>query len=193
MEQWLESVYSDGSLAFVSCQTPQIGDMVTIRIRMYADAPVKHILLRTMPNGDEVLTEMYHSKTEHGLTWYEAKVKMNENRLTYQFYLVGADKVWFYTQRGITTYIPDETCNFTLLSDYVQPEWVKEAVFYQIFPERFCNGDESNDVQSGEYSQLGYPTIKMDSWSDTPLDYQQGRCLDFTAVTSRASDRRFPT
>lgn len=25
------------------------------------------------------------------------------------------------------------------------PEWVKEAVFYQIFPERFCNGDASND------------------------------------------------
>lgn len=25
------------------------------------------------------------------------------------------------------------------------PEWVKEAVFYQIFPDRFANGDRSND------------------------------------------------
>src|SRR5258708_4328301 len=27
----------------------------------------------------------------------------------------------------------------------VEPEWVQDAVFYQIFPERFCNGDASND------------------------------------------------
>ena len=25
------------------------------------------------------------------------------------------------------------------------PEWVADAVFYQIFPERFANGDRSND------------------------------------------------
>ncbi|MBI4757644.1 MAG: alpha-glycosidase, partial [Chloroflexi bacterium] len=25
------------------------------------------------------------------------------------------------------------------------PDWVKEAIFYQIFPERFYNGDPSND------------------------------------------------
>jgi cyclomaltodextrinase / maltogenic alpha-amylase / neopullulanase len=25
------------------------------------------------------------------------------------------------------------------------PSWAKEAIFYQIFPERFCNGDKSND------------------------------------------------
>lgn len=25
------------------------------------------------------------------------------------------------------------------------PDWVREAVFYQIFPDRFCNGDPSND------------------------------------------------
>jgi len=28
---------------------------------------------------------------------------------------------------------------------YSAPEWVADAVFYQIFPERFCNGDRSND------------------------------------------------
>lgn len=28
---------------------------------------------------------------------------------------------------------------------FTTPAWVKNAVFYQIFPERFCNGDASND------------------------------------------------
>lgn len=179
MEQWLESVYSDGTRAFVSEMTPNVNNKVTISIRLYADAPVKHILLRTMPNGDDVFTEMKRYKIEHGLAWYSATVKMNEKRLPYQFYLVCEDKIYFYTQRGISDYVPDESSSFVLLADYVQPEWVKEAVFYQIFPERFCNGDTSNDVESGEYKQLGHPTIKMANWDDVPLSYQDGRCLDF--------------
>lgn len=30
------------------------------------------------------------------------------------------------------------------------PDWVKDAVFYQIFPERFANGDPSNDPPNSE-------------------------------------------
>jgi len=29
--------------------------------------------------------------------------------------------------------------------EYKLPEWVKDAIFYEIFPERFANGDQSND------------------------------------------------
>ena len=179
MEQWLESVYSDGTAMFVSNPSPCLNEVVTIRIRMYADAPVKHVLLRTSPNGDEFIHEMHRSSQAHGLAWYEAAVRINENRVPYQFYLVCEDRIYYYTQRGITTYIPDQSHDFVLLADYVQPSWVKEAVFYQIFPERFCNGNPGNDVKSGEYSQLGHSTIQMESWEDVPLDYQQGRCLDF--------------
>lgn len=30
---------------------------------------------------------------------------------------------------------------------YKTPEWVKKTVWYQIFPERFANGDPSNDPE----------------------------------------------
>ncbi|MGD0061188.1 MAG: glycoside hydrolase family 13 protein [Verrucomicrobiia bacterium] len=30
------------------------------------------------------------------------------------------------------------------------PAWVRDAVFYQIFPDRFCNGDTSNDPPNAE-------------------------------------------
>ena len=150
MERWLESVYSDGSLEFVSNPRPQLFETVRVRIRMYADAPVKHVLLRTNPNGEERFAEMQIVKTEHGLKYYEADLKITEKRMPYQFYLVCEDVVYFYTQKEITTYVPDLTYDFVLLTDYEQPEWVKDAVFYQIFPDRFRNGEESNDVQNGD-------------------------------------------
>ena len=33
---------------------------------------------------------------------------------------------------------------------FATPAWVRDAVFYQIFPERFCNGDPSNDPLNTE-------------------------------------------
>ncbi|MBO5130065.1 MAG: alpha-glycosidase [Oscillospiraceae bacterium] len=179
MEQWLESVHSDGTEEFVSNPSPKLFEMVQVRIRMYEDAPVKHVLLRSNPNGEEHYEEMQVVKIEHGLKYYEAPLRISENRMPYQFYLVCEDVVYFYTQNGITTYVPDLTYDFVLLADYVQPEWVKDAVFYQIFPERFCNGDPSNDVRDGEYARDGHPTIRMKSWDDPCLTYQEGFCLDF--------------
>ena len=179
MNTWLESVHSDGTAEFVSNPAPKLAETVMIRIRMYEDAPVKHVLLRTIPNGAERFSEMRISKRERGLVYYEAEMTMSENRMQYQFYLVCEDVVYFYTQKEITTYIPDHTYDFVLLADYVQPSWVKNAVFYQIFPERFCNGDPTNDVQDGEYQQDGWPTIRMKSWEDKALTYEEGHCLDF--------------
>ena len=177
-EQWLESVYSDGSKYFVSNQEPKLGEKVSVRIRMYEDAPVKHVLVRTCPNGAEQFSEAKPVKTEHGLTYYEASFVMSEARMHYQFYIVCEDVIYYYNQKQITTYIPDTTYDFVLLADYHQPSWVKSAVFYQIFPERFCNGDPSNDVKDNEYQVDGHPTIHM-NWNEEPLQYEKGFCLDF--------------
>jgi cyclomaltodextrinase / maltogenic alpha-amylase / neopullulanase len=39
-------------------------------------------------------------------------------------------------------------------SSFVTPEWAKHAVWYQIFPERFRNGDPSNDPGDKDYERL---------------------------------------
>lgn len=179
MENWLLSVHSDGTEEFLSNLNPNLSETVKICIRFQKDSPVKNVLLLSFQNGEDNYTEMRYLKTEHGLDYYEAELKITENRIAYQFYLLCDDVIYYYTQNGITTYIPDHTYDFVLLANYKQPEWVKDSVFYQIFPERFYNGNEKNDVKPGEYSQNGYKTIKMQSWEDIPLDYEKGRCLDF--------------
>lgn len=45
------------------------------------------------------------------------------------------------------------------------PDWVTDAVFYQIFPERFRNGDPNNDPTR---ASLEFPENVSDSWTVTP-------------------------
>lgn len=192
MELWLESVHSDGTASFVSNPTPALFEDVTIRLRMYEDAPVKHVILRSMPNGMERLDDMHVAKRENGFVYYETTLNMNERRIQYHFYLVCEHAVYFYTQKEITTYLPDHTYDFVLLADYVQPQWVKDAVFYQIFPERFCNGDPSNDVRNGEYTQNGHPTIQMEKWDLPALRYDKAYCLDFFGGDLQGIQQKIP-
>lgn len=179
LEKWLESIHSDGTKTFVSNPLPKLGETVKVRICFFEHAPVKHVLLLSFPNGIDDFREMSVLKKEHGLVYYEAELKISEKRLQYQFYLVTEDTIYYYTQNGITTYIPDHSHDFVLVADYQKPEWVKDAVFYQIFTERFCNGNPENDVKTDEYAQNGFKTIKIENWESVPLDYEHGHCLDF--------------
>ena len=47
------------------------------------------------------------------------------------------------------------------------PEWAREAIWYQIFVERFRNGDSTNDPRP-EYMQGAYPGFVPDDWQITP-------------------------
>lgn len=192
MNHWLESVYSDGTELFVSNPAPKLGETVTVRLRVYADAPVEHVLLRSVPNGAEHLEEMQLAEVKNGLAYYEAPLRISENRMQYHFYLVCKDVVYFYNQKEITTYVPDHTYDFVLLADYVQPQWVKDAVFYQIFPERFCNGDPSNDVQDEEYWFDGFPAVHVQDWDLPAQPYPKTGCLDFYGGDLQGVTQKIP-
>ncbi len=47
------------------------------------------------------------------------------------------------------------------------PEWAKSAIWYQIFVERFRNGDPSNDPTPADMAG-GFPTYIPKSWTITP-------------------------
>ena len=53
------------------------------------------------------------------------------------------------------------------LSSATVPAWAADAVFYQIFPERFCNGDKSNDPTR---ESLESPDSVPQTWTDFALD-----------------------
>ncbi len=55
------------------------------------------------------------------------------------------------------------------------PEWVKGAIIYQIFPDRFRNGDSSNDPQTGEGWIYGLKP-KLNAWN-SPLCDPMSECL----------------
>ncbi len=74
-----------------------------------------------------------------GFELFEAEVPLPENATRYTF-LVNVDGEWASD--------PGEfTLDATQLSAFVTPDWAKHATWYQIMPDRFRNGDPSNDPE----------------------------------------------
>lgn len=176
---WLESVYSDGSVQFVQSAFPKKGEAVRVALRLFADVPVQEIFLRTRINGGEERISMTREEEKNGLVYYRASVVCKEDTLHYQFYIVTEDTIYYYNQAGIFDCMPDEAYDFRIVYGYRQPEWVKHAVFYQIFPERFCNGDPEISVKDGEYQFDGHDTIQVKDWNAIPEEFHKTKCLDF--------------
>ncbi len=179
MRDFTQSIYSDSTGAFVSSPSPKLGEKISIRLRFLHEEKVRDVLLWRLVNCAENYIQMKYEKSSGALDYYTAETTMNEPRLQYHFVIVTEDEVYFYIQAGVQSYVPDYQHDFVLLSDYVKPSWVDGAVFYQIFPERFCNGDPSNDVREGEYVYHGMEPIKMEDWSRAPLPGAKARGMDF--------------
>lgn len=179
INSWLESVYSDGSKYFVSNPTPRKGERFTITIRLYDDVPIKAVYIAAKMNGHLKTSKMKYAYTKRGLAYYEIDLKCFEMTFSYQFYICAQDGIYYYNQKGISTYELPEIYNFKILIDYEVPKWVKNAVFYQIFPDRFCIGDSANFVIDSEYQIDGFNTLHVKEWNSVPDIYEKTHCLDF--------------
>ncbi len=79
---------------------------------------------------------------------YGATVPWDRKRdLVYSFELVDGAKTFRYGANGLhtDTAVKPFTLSATTYKPFVVPSWVERSVFYQIFPDRFDNGDKSND------------------------------------------------
>lgn len=174
-----ESVYSDSGKYFVSNPNPKKGECVDFLLRVSKDEQPDHVFLRARQLGVEELYEMEICTQLDGLLYYKTSVKIRDNRFNYHFYLVKDSQIFYYTQFKITDTIPTEAEDFVLLCDYEAPSWVKDTVFYQIFPDRFYNGKPELNVKAGEYSYQGFETCPEENWDAPEKTWEEGHALNF--------------
>ncbi|MBX0329811.1 maltodextrin glucosidase [Oscillochloris sp. ZM17-4] len=167
MNTWLSSIHHDGSPAYVRAGGARLGAQAAIRIRADVDAPVEAVFLRTCPDGEQSLLPMAPAEAGAVCRWWQVDLPLRMLRTGYRFLLRTAAGVRWYNAAGVWGHYPTDANDFTILADYHAPLWLRDAVFYQIFPDRFADGDPSNNVRDGEYVYRGRPTVAR-PWGAPP-------------------------
>ncbi|MEZ4519092.1 MAG: alpha-amylase family glycosyl hydrolase [Chloroflexota bacterium] len=164
---WLDSVHHDGSERYVSNLTPRLGETITLQLRLDASAPVRRVVLRTFPDGEQALADMQRVAVAPPVQWWEIETRLTEPVTHYRFLIDTGVAIWHYSAAGLTLHVPTDATDFRILADYTAPEWVHSTVFYQIFPDRFANGDPSTDPRPDEYEFRGYHPRTF-KWEEPP-------------------------
>ena len=124
--------------------------------------------------GDPEAIPMEPAEKRGRLRYYRTSLKGVTSNLFY-YYEVKAEKTW-YLGRFCCTEDAAAVQPFAILPDLKVPEWAKGQIFYQIFPDRFCNGCPENDLKDGEYKYPGVgPVEQVKDWSASPAPLDVAR------------------
>lgn len=159
----MSAIFSDESKNFVSPIEPTDSEPVTIYIRTAKDN-VENVCMR-LRHQDYPMTI---SHSDELFDYFAVTLPCIKERIKYYFKIVKNDKLYYYNKRGLYPDF-DAHYNFTVIPNFKIADWAKSPVMYQIYVDRFYNGDPSNDVVNQEYSYLGYSSKKIDDWN-APLE-----------------------
>lgn len=115
---------------------------------------IQAVYLRHEPDNEEYLVEMQRVSKLGVLDGWQASFPLNKDReiTQYVFKVITEGATVWLDARGVQKRMPGSEYHFKYNQSHQPPEWVSEQIFYQIFPDRFCNGNPEISVRSGEYS-----------------------------------------
>ena len=122
-------------------------------VNIYQGDPFKSGILGGGESWDGDKVNIAFKKRLKNQIWWTTTVEPEYKRLKYYFELITDTEKWYYFEDG---FLSEEQMHLEGRSRQcfvmpwmnssdiaVTPAWVNDTVWYQIYPERFCNGDES--------------------------------------------------
>ena len=157
-----EALFCDGTGDYVIPAEPEINEKVVLRFRT-AHNDVDEVKLHA---GGQIYT-LWKMQTTGEFDFYEIEYQLGTEPFHYYFEIKKGTEICYFSRYGVT-YRAEEYYSFIIQPGFSTPEWAKGAVMYQIFVDRFYNGDPTNDVEDDEYIYIGAPCKKIKEWSQAP-------------------------
>ncbi len=110
---------------------------------------------------------MRRIKEDALFAYYQGEIPFDGCPMYYYFELVVGSLHIFYTKNGVKEVAEEEDGWYFVPVDQY-PSWAEGAVMYQIYVDRFYNGDLSNDVLTGEYAYEGAQVRRVEDWTTYP-------------------------
>ena len=158
------ALFCDGTSRYVNPSEPECNETITLRFRTAKNDAEKVCLVH-----DEIRCEMEKAETGEVFDYYEIKRQLKGKPFRYYFEIRSGEEVCYYNRCGVSERVVPEY-DYIVCPGFHTPKWAKGAVMYQIFTDRFCNGDPANDVEDREYYYIGDYSRKVTDWNRYPAN-----------------------
>lgn len=131
--------HHDGSERYVSNTRPELGDVVVLSVRFADTLGVTDVYVRVVVDGEPQYRKaaVSHHHPEASETWWTVAIDIINTLTSYRFMAQTDRTTLWLNGTGLHDHnIPDAE-DFRL-SIHHPPRWARDAVIYQIFPDRFA-------------------------------------------------------
>jgi alpha-glucosidase len=154
-----QALYSDETEMFLKPYDPDPGETLRIRFRTAKDNVDLVYLVR-----DNERIPMQISMSHNGFDYYEGQIVTPEEPFRYYFEIHVGALVCYFNRLGVCR-DAQPMYAFSVAPGFHTPSWAQGAVLYQIYTDRFRNGDPSNDVLTDEYSYIHQHVQRIEDWN----------------------------
>jgi alpha-glucosidase len=140
------SPHHDGSDLYVSNSAPKIGEKVRLRVRVPKGDKVLNIWVRLFYDGEPRTFELKKGRASAYETWWSVEIEIFNPVTHYRFLLVDKGTYRWLNGEGVFERDVVDREDFQIIAKPKYPDWIKRAVFYQIFPDRFAKSDVQRDL-----------------------------------------------
>ena len=148
---WMASVIHFQTSDFLSNPYPKFAEEIEVRVRVPQNVPLKQLILRTIPNGEQQFTAMQAGSVVDGFEFWACRITLREASNPYYFIIDTDSGIWYLDAFGVHQDLPTNAHAFKLLTDQSEIPWLAKSVFYQIFPDRFARSERN---PSGNFAPM---------------------------------------
>lgn len=162
--------HHDGSEIYLSNLAPKLSERVTFKFRAGMEFPIESAILRLYHDGEPRFFPM-KKRVINKEQWWQVSVKIQNVKTPYRFLIVNGERYSWLNAQGFHGNDVTSTHDFQLLATPEYPSWIRAAVFYQIFPDRFAT--------TGKYANLKPEKFVARDWDALPKGRDKTTGIEF--------------
>lgn len=141
----LEQPHHDGAELHVANDAPSLGETVPVFLRVPKGDGLTGAWARTTPDAEPHLLAGEVDRETASETWWRFDIKVRNPLTGYRFLLGGGPQGYRWLNgTGTHTHDVTDAGDFRLSASAPSPAWARDALFYQIFPDRFARSADAD-------------------------------------------------
>ena len=135
-------IHHDGSDLYVSHDSPEYGETVQVRLRVWSELGTRRVLVRSVLDGEARMFEARLSHHADGDEWWIAELPIRNAVQHYRWLVIGEQIHYgWLNAAGFFHHDVTDASDFSISVSQATPEWLKRANVYQVYPDRFARSE----------------------------------------------------
>jgi alpha-glucosidase len=167
--------HHDGSPLYRRPENGPLGSKVQVRVRTSRHLQPDAIWLRTVEDGEPFFAACSPERTEGETTWWVGTVRIHNPVQRYRFMVTYGETFVWLNQAGVHERDVTDAHDFTVSCHPATPAWGRDAIVYQVFPDRFARSKAADDRPIPDWAvPAQWGELPIHEGPHTPLQFYGG-------------------